>query len=186
VLKQRIGVVELSKALFVAQLAGKLGKDCRTQSHKNKKGPQAGQAHLELALKTNQMPMDVGLDELLMMQKPYDVMIAYFLSIASDIQTEKKPKAKADKSTSSLPGSWVPINLDQVDLMEEASWMMKSPTKQLKMGPFLAKMADSTPMGGQKLEPMIEISLDGTRKGTSDDQTHFLILNFKLMEQSFE
>jgi hypothetical protein len=69
VTEQRIGVVELLNALLVAQLAGKLGKDCTTHSHKNQKGPQAGQAHLEPALKINQMPMDVGLDELLMTQK---------------------------------------------------------------------------------------------------------------------
>jgi hypothetical protein len=166
----------------------KVKKECKTQSHKHQKvvlndgtlylqGPRAGQARVEPALKIDEMPMDVKLDELLMMHKPYDVMIAYFSSIASDLETEQKKPSEADKSASaSSPGSWVPLDLDQVVLMEEASRMMKSPSK-LKMGPFLATMADSTPMGGPKLEPTQEIPLGPTGKGTPDDQTLFLILN---------
>jgi hypothetical protein len=163
----------------------KLSKDCTTQSHKSQKvviqdgtlylqGPRAGQARLEPALKIDTLPIDIPVEDLLLMHKPYDVMIAYFSSIAADLQ-DRKPSAVTSSGASS-PGSWTPVDLVQVDLMEEASRMMKSPTK-LKMGPFLAQMAASTPMGAPKLEPASEIPLDGTGKGTPDDQTLFLVLN---------
>eukprot|EP00978_Attheya_sp_CCMP212_P045088 scaffold333140_cov47-Attheya_sp.AAC.2 len=167
------------------RFCSKLSKDCTTQSHKSQKvviqdgtlylqGPRAGQARLEPSLKIDTLPVDIPLEELLLMHKLYDVMIAYFLSISADLQDRKR--SAVSSSSASSPGSWTPVDLIQVDLMEEASRMMKSPTK-LKMGPFLAQMAASTPMGGPKLEPASEIPLDGTGKGTPDDQTLFLVLN---------
>jgi hypothetical protein len=62
----------------------------------------------------------------------------------------------------------------QVDIMDEVSLLMKSPTK-LKMGLFLAEMVASAPMDGAKLESMSEIQLDGTGKATPNDQTQFLM-----------
>jgi hypothetical protein len=162
----------------------KLADECTTQSHRTQKvairegtlylqGPRVGQARLEPSVKIDQLPLEVPLDQILGMQKPYDVMIAYFSSIAFEIKSEKKPRGDSGSNLSS-PGSWTPINLAEVDLMEEASKMMQSPTK-LKMGPFLAKMADSAPMGSPKLQPMSPVQLDGIGKPTPNEQTLFLI-----------
>eukprot|EP00978_Attheya_sp_CCMP212_P036298 scaffold163352_cov87-Attheya_sp.AAC.1 len=94
--------------------------DCTTQSHKSQKvviqdgtlylqGPRAGQARLEPALKIDTLPVDISVEELLLMHKPYDVMIAYFSSIAADLQ-DRKPSAVTSSGASS-PGSWTPVDL---------------------------------------------------------------------------
>eukprot|EP00978_Attheya_sp_CCMP212_P044160 scaffold302610_cov31-Attheya_sp.AAC.1 len=61
-------------------------------------------------------------------------------------------------SNLSSPGSWTPVELVNVELMEEARHAMQSPS-QLKMGPLLAEMAATAPMGSPKLElqPLISI-----------------------------
>eukprot|EP00978_Attheya_sp_CCMP212_P047644 scaffold422799_cov83-Attheya_sp.AAC.1 len=132
---------------------------CSIQSHQNQKvaiqdgtiylqGPRIGQARLEPSLNINQLPVEIPLSEMLEMQKPSAVMVAYFSAIASGLK-EEKPRSGGASNISS-PGSWTPIDLVQLDLMEEASRLMKSPSK-LKMGPFLAEMAASAQLGGPKL-----------------------------------
>eukprot|EP00978_Attheya_sp_CCMP212_P014999 scaffold38535_cov33-Attheya_sp.AAC.1 len=133
-----------------------LAVDCSTQS------PRAGQVWLKPSLLIHQLPTEVSVEELVAMQKPFQVMSALFARITAELN-EGKLKVGAS-SNISLPGSWTPIDLDQVELLEEANRMMKSPTK-LKLGPFLAKMAATVPMGGPKMEPSVKIPLDGTGKG---------------------
>eukprot|EP00978_Attheya_sp_CCMP212_P002124 scaffold4363_cov37-Attheya_sp.AAC.3 len=106
------------------------------------------------------------------MQKPCDVFVAYFSGIACELNEEKP--SSGGNSNILLPGLWTLIDLVQLDLMEEASRLMKSPSK-LKMGPFLAEMAASAQLGGPKLESLSVIQLDNLGKPTSDKQNLFLI-----------
>jgi hypothetical protein len=156
---------------------------CSIQSHQNQKvaiqdgtiylqGPRLGQVRLEPSLNINQLPVEIPLLEMLEMQTPSAVMVAYFLAIACELK-EEKPRSSGASNISS-PGSWTPIDLVQLDLMEEASRLMKSPSK-LKMGPFLAEMAASAQLGGPKLESLSSIQLDNLGKPTLDEQNLFLI-----------
>eukprot|EP00978_Attheya_sp_CCMP212_P005340 scaffold11932_cov26-Attheya_sp.AAC.1 len=129
-------------------------------------GPTAGQAWLKPSLLIHQLPTEVSVEELVAMQKPFQAMSALFARITAELN-EGKLKVGASSNISS-PGSWTPIDLDQVELLEEANQMMKSPTK-LKMGPFLAEMAATVPMGGPKMEPSVKIPLDGTGKGKNKE-----------------
>eukprot|EP00978_Attheya_sp_CCMP212_P031497 scaffold119214_cov44-Attheya_sp.AAC.1 len=155
---------------------------CTIQSHQHQKvaiqegtiylqGPRLGQARLEPSLNINQLPVEIPLTELLEMQKPCEVMIAYFSGIACELKEEKPRSGASDISS---PGLWTPIDLVQLDLMEEASRLMKSPSK-LKMGPFLAEMTASAQLGGPKLEALSVIQLDNVGKPMSDEQNVFLI-----------
>eukprot|EP00978_Attheya_sp_CCMP212_P007602 scaffold17564_cov59-Attheya_sp.AAC.3 len=79
-------------------------------------------------------------------------------------------------SNMSSPGSWTPVELVNVELMEEARRAMQSPSK-LKMEPLLAEMAATAPMGSPKLETSAPIPfLDNTGKGTLDESSLGIVL----------
>jgi hypothetical protein len=101
-------------------------------------------------------------------------MSARFARITAELNDGKSKVGT--ESNVSLPESWTPIDLDRVGLLEEANQMKKSPTK-LKMGPFLVEMAASmAPMGGPKMEPLVEILLDGTGQENLTRSTMGLVL----------
>ena len=100
-----------------SRFCAKLAVECKTQSHRTQKialeagtlylqGPRTGQARLEPSIKIDQLPMEIPLDEIVAMHKPFEVMSAYFSGITSEI-LEGRSKANGGSNISS-PGSWTP------------------------------------------------------------------------------
>lgn len=157
---------------------------CSIQSHRTQKvalvsgtlylqGPRAGQARLDPAIGVEDLPSTVLIKDILAMKKSSEVMTAYFNNMVNQVQDEFL--GGQGGSNLSSPGSWTPIELADVEVMEEARRTMQSPSK-LKMGPLLAEMAATAPMGGPKLEPSAPVPLDNTGKGTLDESSLGIIL----------
>eukprot|EP00978_Attheya_sp_CCMP212_P028668 scaffold99642_cov51-Attheya_sp.AAC.6 len=136
-------------------------------------GPRVGQARLEPSIGVEDLPATVTVKEILGMKKMSEVLMVSFTNMAGQLKDE----FLGDQMDSNLssPGSWTPVELVNVELMEEARREMQSPSK-LKMELLLAEMAATPPMGGPKLEPSAPIPLDNTGKGTLDESSLGIIL----------
>eukprot|EP00978_Attheya_sp_CCMP212_P029236 scaffold103340_cov27-Attheya_sp.AAC.1 len=128
---------------------------CTIQSHQTQKvalssgtlylqGPRAGQARLEPSIGVEDLPATVTVKEILSMKKSSEVLTVYYTNMAGQLEDE----FLGDQMDSNLssPGSWTPVELVNVELMEEVRHAMQSPSK-LKMGPLLAEMAATAPHG---------------------------------------
>jgi hypothetical protein len=77
-------------------------------------------------------------------EKASEVLTAYFQNTSGQLR-DKFFRGQVDSNLSS-PGSCTPVELVDVEVVEEARWTMQSPLK-LKMGPLLAEMATMAPRG---------------------------------------
>eukprot|EP00978_Attheya_sp_CCMP212_P027801 scaffold94026_cov53-Attheya_sp.AAC.5 len=136
-------------------------------------GPRAGQARLEPSIGMEDLLAGITVKELLSMKKSSEILTVYFTNMAGQLK-DKFLGEQMDSNLSS-PGLWTPVELVDVELMEEARRSMQSPSK-LKMGPLLAEMAATAPMGSPKLEPSAPISLDHTGKGILDESSLGIVL----------
>eukprot|EP00978_Attheya_sp_CCMP212_P002620 scaffold5333_cov49-Attheya_sp.AAC.1 len=91
--------------------------DCSIESHKTQKvtikddtlylqGLHGGQALLEPSLSMLQLPTEVSMEDLVVMEKPFQVMSALFERITAEVKEEKSKFGTA--SNFSTPGPWVP------------------------------------------------------------------------------
>ena len=89
-----------SRGVSGTRFCCKAANMCTIQSHQNQKvaiqdgtiylqGPRIGQARLVPSININQLPVEIPLNELLEMQKPCDVMMAYFSGIVCELKEEK-------------------------------------------------------------------------------------------------
>jgi hypothetical protein len=88
-------------------------------------GPRAGQARLDPAIGVEDLLSTVTIKEILGMKKSSEVMTAYFKNMVNQVQDEFF--GEQGGSNLSSPGSWTPVELVNVEVMEEARRTMQSP-----------------------------------------------------------